>query len=185
MMNQPALGEDRRTMAAWWLLGLLNNACACEGGARARPGIRSGRKRTCKLCSPPPSPLPPAAAPACRLLNALAPSPPPCSPLFSSPIRTAYVIMLAGANSISAAAVGLVYLAAVGPSLLCKASAPYWFHAVRYTPRMHAAAALMSGSYTVVALSSGRGWQLLGVVLASLQGGLGEASCLAMTSYYQ
>ena len=36
-------------------------------------------------------------------------------------VRTAYVVMLAGANSISAAAVGLVYLAAVGPSLLCKA----------------------------------------------------------------
>lgn len=36
-------------------------------------------------------------------------------------LRTAYVVMLAGANSISAAAVGLVYLAAVGPSLLCKA----------------------------------------------------------------
>ena len=32
----------------------------------------------------------------------------------------AYVIMLAGANSISAAAVGLVYLCAVGPSLVCK-----------------------------------------------------------------
>lgn len=34
--------------------------------------------------------------------------------------------MLAGANSISSAAVGLVYLCAVAPSLLCKASAPYW-----------------------------------------------------------
>ena len=29
-----------------------------------------------------------------------------------------------------------------------------------------------------------RGWQLLGVVFASLQGGLGEASCLALTSFY-
>ncbi len=36
-----------------------------------------------------------------------------------------------------------------------------------------------------VALSTSRGWQLLGVVFASLQGGLGEASCLAMTSYYR
>lgn len=33
----------------------------------------------------------------------------------------AYVIMLAGANEVSAAAVGLVYLCAVGPSMLCKA----------------------------------------------------------------
>ncbi|KAL4854287.1 hypothetical protein ACK3TF_004978 [Chlorella vulgaris] len=127
----------------------------------------------------------------------------------SSRFNAAYVIMIAGANEISAAAVGLVYLCAVGPSLLCKArhvecaqttavsdratiawlcciacSAPYWFHYVRYTTRVHAVAALMAASYTTVALSSSRGWQLLGVVLASLQGGLGEASCLAMTSYY-
>ncbi|KAL4429218.1 hypothetical protein ABPG77_010197 [Micractinium sp. CCAP 211/92] len=114
--------EKRRNLAAWWLLGLLNNA--------------------------------------------------------------AYVIMLAGANEVSAAAVGLVYLCAVGPSMLCKASAPYWFHLVRYTTRMHAVALLMAASYTTVALSTSRGWQLLGVVFASLQGGLGEASCLAMTSYY-
>ncbi|PSC75581.1 battenin [Micractinium conductrix] len=119
MAEQP---ERRKTMAAWWLLGLLNNA--------------------------------------------------------------AYVIMLAGANEVSAAAVGLVYLCAVAPAMLCKASAPYWFHLVRYSTRVHIVALLMSCSYTTVALSSARGWQLLGVVFASLQGGLGEASCLAMTSYY-
>ncbi|PRW51162.1 Batten s disease Cln3 isoform A [Chlorella sorokiniana] len=99
--------------------------------------------------------------------------------------NSAYVIMLAGANQISAAAVGLVYLAAVGPSLLCKASVPYWFHLVRYRTRMQAVALLMTASYTTVALSSSRGWQLLGVVLASLQSGLGEASCLALTSHYR
>lgn len=36
-----------------------------------------------------------------------------------------------------------------------------------------------------VALSTSRAWQLVGVVFASLQGGLGEASCLAMTSHYR
>lgn len=40
-------------------------------------------------------------------------------------------------------------------------------------------------THAAVALSTSRGWQLLGVVFASLQGGLGEASCLAMTSYYR
>ena len=126
------------------------------------------------------------------------------------------------------------------PTLCC--SAPYWFHLVRYTTRIHAVALLMAASYTTggphgsgveqvagcgaagigrrarlrtgrpgaclggstpapscmpapslpppsrppaVALSPSRGWQLLGVVFASLQGGLGEASCLAMTSYYR
>lgn len=144
------------------------------------------------------------------------------------------------------------------PAATC--SAPYWFHLVRYTTRMHAVALLMAASYTIggsvgplmaggwlhcqsalgllhcnlsmlpkwqarmprlvwleqtrlisvlpapftmpgvcfaqgapppppsapaVALSTSRGWQLLGVVFASLQGGLGEASCLAMTSHYR
>ncbi|KAK2078042.1 hypothetical protein QBZ16_003910 [Prototheca wickerhamii] len=85
--------------------------------------------------------------------------------------------MLAGANSISAAAVGLVYLAAVGPAILVKASGPYWFHMVGYPIRIGAAAALMTGSFCIVALSSSRPLQLLG-------GGLGEASCLALTTRY-
>lgn len=96
-----------------------------------------------------------------------------CSRQMVAPLNAAYVIMIAGANEISAAAVGLVYLCAVGPSLLCKArqvecaqttagpdrativwlcctacSAPYWFHYVRYTTRVHAVAALMAASYT-------------------------------------
>lgn len=83
--------------------------------------------------------------------------------------------MLAGANSISAAAVGLVYLAAVGPAIIVKASGPYWFHAVGYPPRMAAAAALMSGSFCLVALSASRPLQLLGVALASFQVRLIEA----------
>lgn len=278
-------GQNRRTLAAFWLLGLLNNS-----GAKAIDEPPSA-----PLCNPTAAPLLPPAAAACRLVSHLASLLPP---LYTT--SAAYVIMLAGANSISAAAVGLVYLAAVGPSLLCKvccccpscpslpspslpllhcrfppplvpshalhfnpsalpctpthssarpphdsvqASAPYWFHRVRYTTRMHAAAVLMAASYTTggckctagwagwlvggcvrpgggtsylppvlkvgynpptyrppthapptpqishltnsVALSSSRGWQLLGVVFASLQGGLGEASCLALTSHYR
>ena len=86
-----------------------------------------------------------------------------------SPTPAGYVIMLAGANSISAAAVGLVYLAAVGPAILVKASGPYWFHRVGYPIRIGAAAALMTGSFCIVALSSSRPLQLLGVALASFQ----------------
>jgi hypothetical protein len=44
-----------------------------------------------------------------------------CSRQMVARLNAAYVIMIAGANEISAAAVGLVYLCAVGPSLLCKA----------------------------------------------------------------
>lgn len=41
--------------------------------------------------------------------------------------NSAYVIMIAGANSISSAAIGLVYLCAVLPGVALKASAPYWY----------------------------------------------------------
>lgn len=57
-------------------------------------------------------------------------------------------------------------------------------HAVPYAARVLACAALMSASFAVVGLSSSRGPQLAGVVLASLQGALGEASFLALSSYY-
>lgn len=40
--------------------------------------------------------------------------------------HAAYVIMIAGANEIAASAVGLVYFAAIGPTILVKLTAPYW-----------------------------------------------------------
>lgn len=43
----------------------------------------------------------------------------------------------------------------------------------------------MAIAFTIVGLcTSSRAWQLLGVAAASLQSGLGEASCLAMTALY-
>jgi battenin len=79
---------------------------------------------------------------------------------------------------------GIVYLCAIVPGIILKASAPYWVHTVPYAARVLACAALMSASFAVVGLSSSRGPQLAGVVLASLQGALGEASFLALSSYY-
>ena len=58
------------------------------------------------------------------------------------------------------------------------------FHHVSYSTRMWSCAALMSAAYTTVALSREVGWQLLGVVLSAVQGGLGEASCLAMCTFF-
>ena len=98
--------------------------------------------------------------------------------------NAAYVIMIAGALTISSAAVGLVYICAVLPSLLLKVAAPYFIHKIAYPVRIIIAAALMAGSYTTVALSTTRTPQLIGVVMASLQGALGEASLLALTSQY-
>lgn len=117
-----ARSESRRNLAAFWLLGIFNNA--------------------------------------------------------------AYVIMIASAVSISHAAVGLVYASAVLPGLILKATAPYWIHKISYATRILLAALLMSSSYAMVALTTTRTLQLTGVVFASLQGALGEATCLSMSSFY-
>ena len=58
------------------------------------------------------------------------------------------------------------------------------FHMVSYRLRMGTVALLMAASYSTVALSSRRGWQLLGVVFASLQVGhavlLSAPACLPL-----
>ena len=109
-INFKERGESRRNMAAFWLLGLFNNA--------------------------------------------------------------AYVIMIAGAVTISSSAVGLVYLCAVLPGIILKATAPYWIHKISYSVRIIIASVLMASSYTTVAWTTTRTPQLFGVVLASLQGSL-------------
>lgn len=98
--------------------------------------------------------------------------------------NSSYVIMIAGAVKISASAVGLVYLCAVLPGIICKASAPYWFHKVSYSKRMVLAALLMVMAFLLVGLGETRGIQLVGVVCAALQSSIGEASCLALTSHF-
>eukprot|EP00775_Hariotina_reticulata_P008201 gene8201-8392_t len=98
--------------------------------------------------------------------------------------NAAYVIMIAGANEIAASAVGLVYFCAIFPTILVKLTAPYWFHLVGYTPRFWVAACLMACSFCVVALGTTTSQQLLGVGLAAVQGGLGEASTLGLCSLY-
>ena len=45
-------------------------------------------------------------------------------------------------------------------------------------------ALMMSSSYLTVAFGRHMSWQLLGVTFAAFQGGLGEASCLALCSFY-
>ena len=98
--------------------------------------------------------------------------------------NSSYVIMIAGAITISQGGVGIVYLCAILPGIFLKATAPYWIHLLSYSHRVLIASALMAASFATVALSTSRPPQLAGVVLASLQGSLGEASCLALSSHY-
>eukprot|EP00931_Biecheleriopsis_adriatica_P002381 TRINITY_DN10316_c0_g1_i1.p1 TRINITY_DN10316_c0_g1~~TRINITY_DN10316_c0_g1_i1.p1 ORF type:complete len:434 (+),score=63.92 TRINITY_DN10316_c0_g1_i1:80-1381(+) len=95
-----------------------------------------------------------------------------------------YVAMNAGANNINEAGVGLVYLANVLPSLAIKVTAPYWFHFFSYRVRIWICASLMVGCLFVVAWGRSAHVKLLGVALAATQSGIGEASLLAMTSFY-
>jgi len=96
-----------------------------------------------------------------------------------------YVVMIAGAQEISAGGVGLVYLFDIFPALLVKLSGPYWFQLVSYRQRTIVGAVWMLLSFLVVA--NGRhslGLQLLGVAFSGLQSGMMEASFLAMSSFY-
>lgn len=58
------------------------------------------------------------------------------------------------------------------------------FHLISYDVRMTVVAVMMTGSYLTVAYGRHMSWQLLGVTFAAFQGGLGEASTLALCSLY-
>jgi hypothetical protein len=58
------------------------------------------------------------------------------------------------------------------------------FHLISYDVRMTVVAVMMTGSYLTVAYGRHVSWQLLGVTFAAFQGGLGEASTLALCSLY-
>jgi battenin len=102
--------------------------------------------------------------------------------------NASYVIMIACAKNISEGGTAMVFLANEGPSLLVKLSAPYWFDHVSYQRRMLLATLAMISSFSLVAFNSSESysgkftlaWSLLGVALGSFQGGLGEASLLAL-----
>ena len=49
---------------------------------------------------------------------------------------------------------------------------------------MTVVAVMMSAAYFTVAFARQKSWQLMGVAFAAFQGGLGEASCLALCSLY-
>jgi battenin len=101
----------------------------------------------------------------------------------------AYVIMIAGAKSISSGGVGMVFICEIIPSLLIQLTGPYWYPFVSYHRRIHVASIAMALSFILVILgmrlsSNGLGLQLIGVCFAGIQSGLGESSLLAYTSYY-
>ncbi|CAM9126159.1 unnamed protein product, partial [Hapterophycus canaliculatus] len=95
-----------------------------------------------------------------------------------------YVIMMAVAKEIAPGAVGVVFLADVAPTLIIKVTAPYWFHLVPYSVRVWVCTVLLGLSLVTVGYGGSTGVQLLGVCFSSVQAGLGEASFLALASFY-
>ena len=122
-------GSNTRNLAAFWFLGLINNSGAVCG-AMPRLGRclavlrhvllqRSPWQRCSIGCASKHS----GAQFRVRPMSCFA----HCGPLIKlSGAGAAYVVMIAGANQISAGSIGLVYLAAILPSLAVKLSAPYW-----------------------------------------------------------
>ncbi|CAM9303776.1 unnamed protein product [Ectocarpus fasciculatus] len=98
-----------------------------------------------------------------------------------------FVIMNAGAKDIAPDLVGLVYVANIVPGLMMKLTGPYWFHHVPYKLRVLITAFQMSASFALVAIGLQLdifALMLLGVAIGSSQAGFGEASFLALTSFY-
>mmetsp|Transcript_36823 Transcript_36823/g.59589 ORF Transcript_36823/g.59589 Transcript_36823/m.59589 type:complete len:444 (-) Transcript_36823:4289-5620(-) len=99
--------------------------------------------------------------------------------------NTSFVVMNAGAKEISAGGVGLVYFFNIFPSLMVKATAPFWFHTISYRMRVIVAAIAMSVSMLVVAFFRATAIQLIGVGIGSFGSALGEATFLAYTANFK
>ena len=101
--------------------------------------------------------------------------------------NSTYVIMNAGAKEIAPSAVGFVYVCNVAPSFITKLTGPYWFHKVSYKKRFQIAAICMIIAFLIVALGqvvNSKILQFLGIAIISFQSGLGEASFLALSAFY-
>ena len=98
-----------------------------------------------------------------------------------------YVIMIAGAKDLDSSMVGLIFLCSVFPSACIKASGPYWYHLFSYRVRVILCSIMMAISFVTVAVgreNSDMALELLGVSIGSAQSGMGEASFLALSSYF-
>jgi battenin len=98
-----------------------------------------------------------------------------------------YVIMIAGAKDLDSSMVGLIFLCSVFPSGCVKATGPYWYHLLSYRRRVILCSMMMALSFVVVGIGRTHeitALELLGVSLGSAQSGMGEASFLALSSFF-
>nr|CAG4709102.1 unnamed protein product [Naegleria fowleri] len=95
-----------------------------------------------------------------------------------------YVIMLSAAEDLIHGQSSIVLLADILPTLVLKAIAPFFMHAIPYNIRVGLAVILALASFQMVAWFDNIPLKLVGVVMASLSSGGGEITFLAMSSYY-
>ena len=95
------------------------------------------------------------------------------------------MLLNAGAGDIVPGEYAVIYLCNIVPSLIVKLTGPYWFHHLTYKQRIVAASVCVSLCYILVNHVEAKGVRLLGVALGALQGGLGEATMLAMSQFYR
>lgn len=95
-----------------------------------------------------------------------------------------YVMMNAGAGDIVPGEYAVIYLCNIAPSMVVKLTGPYWFHLLSYKQRILVAAACVASCYVLVNHFETKWIRLLGVSLGAIQGGMGEATMLAMSQFY-
>ncbi|XP_065900790.1 battenin-like isoform X2 [Dysidea avara] len=79
---------------------------------------------------------------------------------------------------------GVILLADILPTLIIKATAPWFMAAIPYWIRISSCVLASMGSFVIVAFANTTGILILGVCCASYGSGLGELSFLSLTSYY-
>ena len=97
-----------------------------------------------------------------------------------------YCIVLAGAKDIAADMVGIVFIASTLPSIVVKLSGPYWFHFFSYKARATFVTISFVVSFVLIGLFVGvsQGLCFLGIVAGAFGSAIGEASFLALSSFY-
>jgi len=134
----PPVAASIPLLVCFWLLVSVSSA-AVQSLHKARGDLH--RCRCANFAAPRRNPNPP--------------TPPPPQKKTPTPQgllnNSAYVICLALATEISSGGVGLVYFAAIAPTIAVKATVSLWYHRVPAKVRMASVAALMAAAYLLIA----------------------------------
>ena len=95
-----------------------------------------------------------------------------------------YVVMLSAAEAIAKGHAGAVLAADIVPTLLVKATAPFWVDAVPYQLRFTLCTVFALAAFYTTAFAKVLGLKLLGVIFASISAGWGEVTALSLSSFY-